>query len=388
MPWESRIANESLRRVVLAGLMMGLLAGSTGLAMLLTHQRNPRYAASWQREDFGPLHVKRPSHWQMAAEGGADGLVAILTDPSPDQRRITVSLIQLDQPVDPTAVIDEVFAQNMGTQFNRGQTFRAGAVVGHHAEGFAYLKQGRVRMLASQVILDATLDGRTHLLLHLRRRGLPHGQDVALLIAMAQSLSDQRVEPVRDAIELGEATVNVPEHLVAWRPADESLTGRYDLTPDGAGPWKGSRFIRLSPRRLDLAELSNEALAEIEARDLPPPESQAMREALEELDDPDDLTQALLMTMRRGLHPREDPRPHYGTGTLDGKVVHTMVMDDGRRSPLFHAVWVVRGPRDVVVRMDVLSARVEINAALQAARRVVEQLHWVTDSQTDQETES
>ncbi len=386
MPWESRITDEKRRRIVLAALMLALLGGSTALAMLLTRDRNPRSPAYWQDEKLGSFEIRRPANWRMTTQSEPSGLVVALEDPSSLQREISIRLINIGRPIDPLAIVDNWLDKNAHLQLKGHRAFRLGPAVGHYATGYMHVRHGSTQIIQGQIILDVTLDGRTHLLLHLTQPGTTQA-DVQTLIDIVRTLRDTRFVAERQSIELGEATVSIPEHLVAWRPTDESLTGRYDLTPDGAGPWAKARFVRLSPRRLNLAQLLPEALAEWGDDAEHAEQLEAIRAAFEGLDDPEELIRGLLWMMPRQVSTHQDPSQLYAVSELAGKTVHTMILEDGTRSPLFRAVWVVRGPEKVVVLMELLASRKEIPTALQAARSVVEQLHWTVQENRDQETQ-
>jgi len=72
MPWQSRIASETVRRAVLAGVMVVLLAATTGLAMLMTSARTPSFDPAQPTHHFGDFVVSIPTNFTSQRDSRPD----------------------------------------------------------------------------------------------------------------------------------------------------------------------------------------------------------------------------------------------------------------------------------------------------------------------------
>jgi hypothetical protein len=133
MAWESRIANETLRRAVIAAIMLVLLGGSTALALWITHARRPEVHLRTQRQAVGEFSVEIPEEWTRrdVSSQNIRELVAEYQIPGPPEMLLHMLALEYPAPQPASVSLQAVHA----SYFPRASQSRATAFTGPSVVG-------------------------------------------------------------------------------------------------------------------------------------------------------------------------------------------------------------------------------------------------------------
>lgn len=322
MPWESRIKNEWTRRIALAGLMLLVLGGSTGLAAWMSAARRPMHPIGGSSHQFGVFRIALGSEWQIQRrdEQSAEPQWAELVERGQTGRLVQVIELEDLSPRTPL----EAMQQAMSQLTPSASWFTSEAVQrdGHTQLVYAGQSIGagpRGQVPLKHVLAVVTADGRRYLAIHLRGSGRIGRQDVDRLWEIASSVNDSRFEAVSTVpVQIGPVGLQLPRGLVASIQNDAPTSGLL-ISPQRTG-----RFYRITVRYYDLASLKSQFN--------PVPEHEASTSVL---------LKALLMATYEQMHGAAPDEQHMATLKAEDRDVHIVILHSGPASVTHREIWAV-----------------------------------------------
>ncbi len=355
MAWESRIANPVRRRWVVAGLMVGLLAGTTLVAAWMTRARQPRYDPGRPNARFGEFALTLPAGWSRRHRPpDANGqLQARLTDGS---RLLDVRIIQPDNLTTPDVMIRDVAGRLCPATSFYADMIRGtrGPLTARLVVGNSIGARDGQPVLGKDLVAAATVDGQRYLVLHLSGLGRIQRDDVRLLERLVMTAMDRRY----DVLEGQDATVH---DLRLSAPADATVF----VAADGgaaAGLWLASgeadAFYRVEVRAMTLDQLRRHwrqyGVSEADRAELIP------------------LLAATLEATYYSATGRKADRNRIERGQVAGRTVLRLGLANTRQHHGHHERWAVALAADRLLLMDLVSDRRSLTRMGAAARHIVE----------------
>ncbi len=362
MPWESRIESEPLRRAVIAAVMLVLLAGSTALALWMTHARRPHVDVADSTEDLGPFRLSVPRDWIRLdiADQNIPGLLAAYQSPEADRQLLQIFSLDYDTPRPPAHSLSAV-AESF---FPRGYT-RHAQTLGQDGTVWAYAVQqseevsrlGRQRR--KHFLATVTLDGRRHAAFYMTGLGNPTRRDLGALLTVAESTADTRYRRVgTSAIEFDAMRLEVPDDLFAFHRTD--VPEAVDFVPAAEGRLASGRLVHL---RLRVVPFGTDAPA-------PPPDEPQTHDAASA----DTVNRMLLTWLANVYHQRYGSAPPDGaleTGEIGGRVVHAVLLPATAGSPVHRMLFASSTDGRTVAVVDVVAEPPAMRPAEAAAKMVM-----------------
>lgn len=338
MPRDSRIASEPARRAVLAVVMAGVLAASTGWAVVTSQGVAGGRRVALTADRVRSFALERPAGWERAdREPDGEGVMshsAIFTERGGPARRLIATEIVYPRSMPPTVAMRRFLTQvtDEPVQARELQPVRIGPFFGLIG---AAVSPGRQRQVVAM-----SIDGRRYLGLSLSREGFVSPGDLELLTAIAQSVRDERLVLLGDqlALPIGRS-IEVPDGLSA-----AGLAGEKSLRNVVFYPTEGAQFftVGMSPIELwllpDLAvEPADPDATPLDSDDELPP---LLRQALEAhpKQTPPQRLLAQLMLLHFRATGRLPPEQAMGRFEMNGQAGFAMLLNDGRQGPAYEAL--------------------------------------------------
>lgn len=231
----SRFESERVRRVVVAGVMAVLLAGSTALAVVFSARSHRRSHPPMAGVTLGAFTFNAPAKWaQQAAVVPDRNVVAAraFTEPRSD-RLLLVSDLRFTRPVSPDFAMTELLTRESADpqRIVQGQALRYGPMSGLLVESVDTRRHGGGWRLLAAI----TLDGRRYLGLSLAKDHTPDAADLVLFYRITESIKDTRYTAVGGKLALaGVGTLAVPPGMLAFELHESGrAVPLYLLTPRG-----------------------------------------------------------------------------------------------------------------------------------------------------------
>lgn len=355
MPWESRIKSEPRRRFVVAALMLGLLFGSTAVAVLFSHARRvdpvlSLYDAFTLRMPDGYHRVPptaSPSPWLNVLRDSSNLRSPIHVRYYPNQRFV--------QPLE----VYQAARQERGWMSGsaEGKSYHHGALqVLLFASQSDHAVEGRTQTV-SEVMAVATVDGRSYLAVYTKAFGPLHPEDTARIRKMALSINDTHYTPIPNRnVDLGGARITVPEPLAAYT----LVTPKANTPPSVSfAPTTGEQFYRLLVYALPAEYLRTTA-------DL------SMDQAIERF-----LAGHLPKT-----DPTQAPAGTVETVKIDGRTVQIAQVAVGQTIGTRYHEWAVALGESHVLCIRIIADKNSQAVAEDAARRIVASAHVAPTNQS------
>lgn len=331
MAWESRIANEALRRAVIATIMLVLLGGSTALALWMTHTRRPEVYLRTQRQAVGGFSVEIPEEWTRrdVSSQNIRELVAEYQIPGPPGMLLHGLALEYPAPQPASVSLQAVYASYFPrASRSTARLFAADGVIGAYVFGRSeeVIKQGRIRQ--KHIAAAVTLDGRKHLALYMTGRGDPTLDDLAVVRAIAESARDQRYTAItKSPAAINGLSLALPVELLVMRH-NEGGEALYAV-PKSDGPFATGRLMALQLQAGDLAEVAAEVGGEGKQATEPPNDAAAINQLL--------LT--WLANVYQSQHGRAPGSGELVSERVGDAIVHGVVLVAQPNAPVQRTLW-------------------------------------------------
>ncbi|MHB1155682.1 MAG: hypothetical protein ACYC26_02470 [Phycisphaerales bacterium] len=372
MAWESRIAEESVRRLALAAVMLTLLGGSVALAMWMTVWRGPERDPGQPTHRLGRFEFAVPSNWRVSespsGRWGQDGeegrAVSFLADP-PETSRLNMIELAGDQWRVPLSAISDVRNQQLPGMSPVDEQALSYGPLSVLQQGL--LQPGRTRdgriVMQKHVLAAATVDGQSYLVFDLAGLGELRSTDIYLVQQIALSVTDGRYTKVDEgSVELADARIVLPKHLLALRPSDAGGAGSGGDSGGGGGsvliaPDSSKEFYRMhvSVVETELLRKQWEEQGIAEAKTAPTGK----------------LIEAQLKARYLTANNRRPPINAIRTLDLGTRKVQVIVLDDARLHGWQREWWATELDERHVLMLELLADVRAINVAHQSAAMLV-----------------
>lgn len=377
MAWESRIADESVRRLALAAVMLTLLGGSVALAMWMTVSRGPERDPGLPTHRLGRFEFAVPGNWRVSespsvrwGQGGEEGrAVSFHADP-PDTSQLNVVELPDNQWRVPLSAIADVRNQQMpGMSSVKEQALSYGPL-SVLQQG---LQSGRTRdgrtVMQKHVLAAATVDGQSYLVFDLAGWGELQPTDIDLVQQIALSVTDGRYTKVDGgAVEMADARIVLPKHLLALRPNDAAGTSSGGGGDSGGGSGGGGGSVLIAPD--SSKQFYRMHLSVVETRLLRKQwEEQGIAEA--KTAPTGKLIEAQLKARYLTANNRRPPINAIRTLDLGTRKVQVIVLDDARLHGWQREWWATELDERHVLMLELLADVRAINVANQSAAMLV-----------------
>ena len=323
MPWDSRIKNEWHRRIVIAGVMLLVLGGSTGLAAWISLSRRTLIPAGESTHQIGKFSVALGSNWQTQRtdDTNTPPQWTELTERGQTGRVLQVIQLQSTNARPPLDAMQQAMAQlSPSAGWVNGDAVQRN---GHTQLVYAGQSMGSSRMgnvPFKHVLAVVTADGRYYLAIHLKGSGRISRQDVDALWAIASSATDVRYElTTASTLNIGPIELELPRGLSASVDRSSAIPTML------LGPLRTGRFYRLNLRYFDQQTLRDQFA---EAQDTKTASTS-------------ELLQATLAIAFEQLHGSPPGEQQLATLKADGRDVHIVILRSGPASATHQEIWAV-----------------------------------------------
>lgn len=356
--------------------MIVVLAGSTGLAMLISQVRNPDLGIDWVTEQVGTFAYQRPADWQRTASAEGDTLIEY-NEPPPGLRRMRVLEWQFTSPRPPTESLN-ITRQRLtpASRYSIYRTLHVGNMAGALFIGGSRGQMGRQRVIQKDLLLSVTTDGLRHMVICISGLGPPRSSDDALLTHVAESARDIRYSPTRRLrFESLGLAMTVPPAVAAYLSSDTTEQTGALLLPAGDGRLAQGAFWRIWARPLELATLREELSSEL-----------AKLGAGDDVDvqqvDADRVIRALLAHTFEQMHGKAPDQQLLQSQAGGDRVVHRIILAGGQANTMYQSLWVVRLDDDRAILLDCLAEPRAAKLIEYAAAQLTEQVGDAPESQS------
>ncbi len=368
MAFGSRIQSPTLGRALVAVAMIVVLAGSTGLAMLISQVRNPDLGLDWVTEQVGSFSYERPADWQRTASTEGDTLIEY-NEPPPGLRRMRVLEWQFTSPRPPAESLN-ITRQRLtpASRFSIYRTLHVGDLAAALFIGGSRGQMGRQRVVQKDLLLSVTADGLRHMVICISGLGPPRSSDDALLTHVAGSARDIRYAPT-DTVTFPSLKLSapLPPTVVARAPTGDTDESGVLLLPAGDGRLAQGAFWRIWARPLELTTLREELASELAK--LGADDSVDVHQV-----DADRVIRALLAHTFEQMHEQPPDQQLLQSQATDDRVIHRIILAGGQANTMYQSLWVVRLDDERALLLDCLAepraAKLIEFAAAQLTERV------------------
>ncbi|MFA7235770.1 MAG: hypothetical protein WC058_02810 [Phycisphaeraceae bacterium] len=380
MAWESRIADESARRLALAVVMLTLLGGSVALAMWMTVSRRPEYDPGRPTHPLGRFEFALPGNWRVSespsgrwGRGGEQGrAISFQADPPDTSQLNIVELSDHHWRVPLSAIIDVRNQQMPGMASVDEQTLGYGPL---SVLRQGLLQQGRMPdgriVTRKHVLAAATVDGQSYLVFDLTGWGELRSTDIYLIQQIALSVTDTRYTRVEGrSVTMANARIVLPEHLLALRPNDATGAEPAEDSGSGGGGDSGGGGVSVL--------IAPESSTQFYRMHLSVVETQLLRKQWEEQGIAEaktaptaKLIEAQLKARYLTANNRRPPISAIRTLNLGTRKVQVIVLDDARRHGWQREWWATELDEQHVLMLELLADVRAIGVANQSAVMLV-----------------
>ena len=361
MPWESRIQTEFRRRAVLAVLMLVLLVGTSGAAMLMSVVRRPRLDRSTPNEQIGSFAVTIPAGFQLQMpDGDAEAPAKRFMDPS---RRLVLTLAAIpDDQIRPPIVAHTQAMASLAPAAGRSEprVGQFGPLTVMQTMGYSLASTpSGAEIRQKHLIAVATVDGRRYVAAELSGQGNISTDDVQIMESVMLSLADTRYAQATDA-QLRVDDLVFPRHA-GLLPLYKAVDGDGDWDATEAlllyVPTEAAYFFRLPVQVLEADALWEQVSADYDGPEVTDPWERAV------------LAVHLMLRRTYGqVHGESVPRGAYAEEQINGRPVAKLLVMGDRRAQGHHERWAMLTDRERIILVDVLADHRAIRPAQAAAR--------------------
>jgi len=224
---DSRFQSESLRRFVIASIMLALLAGTTAAAWWIADRSGGfEMPEQTQSHQVGVFSFDMPSDWRLQQRAARE---MRLVHPGNDQIRLRILEGIFPVATDPKSLLEVMSRQQLGiptiTRWSNAESGRLAHYFYAASTGIMRGQRTDDGTLVEQIhyVLVITMDGHRHLVFHFIKPGNPNRGDMNFLRWVAGTASDVRYQLSGEQdITMGPVEFDLPDELIALIPAEGS----------------------------------------------------------------------------------------------------------------------------------------------------------------------